>query len=247
MKNTKIEWCDVTYNPVTGCEHGCDYCYAKRIADRFSKKSVSGELVILNKPVTVEKAGRKIVDPFPAGFTPTFHRYRLDEPLSRKKPAKVFVCSMADLFGEWVPDLWIQEVFTACARAPQHQYLFLTKNPDRYNQLYHMGLLPKLKNFWYGSTVTKMSDPAVVIDGYNTFVSFEPLLEEFHGLFVGTLDWVIIGAETGNRKGKVVPEPRWIMTFMASCARNDVPLFMKDSLEPIMGDLMLREFPKGLA
>jgi len=247
MTKTKIEWCDVTYNPITGCEHGCDYCYAKRIADRFSKKSVSGELVILNKPVTVEKDGKKIVDPFPAGFTPTFHKYRLDEPLSRKKPAKVFVCSMADLFGEWVPDLWIQEVFTACARAPQHQYLFLTKNPDRYNQLYHMGLLPKMKNFWYGSTVTRMSDPAVVIDGYNTFVSFEPLLEEFRGLFVGTLDWVIIGAETGNQKGKVVPEPSWIMTFMASCARHNVPLFMKDSLEPIMGDCMIREFPKGLA
>jgi protein gp37 len=247
MTKTKIEWCDVTYNPVTGCEHGCDYCYAKRIADRFSKKSVDGQLVILNKPVTVEKNGKQVVDPFPAGFIPTFHKYRLDEPLSRKKPAKIFVCSMADLFGEWVPDSWIQEVFASCARAPQHQYLFLTKNPSRYAELYHAGLLPFLSNFWYGSTVTKMHNPMWSGYDHNTFVSFEPLLEEFHGVYIGEFNWVIIGAETGNRKGKIIPKRSWIETIASSCERRGVPVFMKDSLEPIMGDGMRREFPKRLS
>ncbi len=247
MTKTKIEWCDVTYNPITGCEHGCDYCYAKRIADRFSKKSVNGELVMLNKPVTVEKAGKKIVDPFPAGFSPTFHRYRLDEPLSRKKPAKVFVCSMADLFGEWVPDSWIQEVFASCARAPQHQYLFLTKNPTRYAELQHAGLLPNLKNFWYGTTVTKMEDPVWCNGNYNTFASIEPILDEFSGFFISGLGWVIVGGETGNRKGKVIPERSWIEAIAASCEYWCVPLFMKDSLKQIMGHRMLRQFPRRMA
>jgi protein gp37 len=82
---------------------------------------------------------------------------------------------------------------------------------------------------------------------HNTFVSFEPLLEEFHGVYIGEFNWVIIGAETGNRKGKIIPKRSWIETIASSCERRGVPVFMKDSLEPIMGDGMRSEFPKRLS
>ena len=78
------------------------------------------------------------------------HRYRLNQPERQAEPQTVFVCSMADLFGRWVPTSWIAEVLDACRRAPQHRYLFLTKNPARYLQLDYMGLLPHENNFWYG-------------------------------------------------------------------------------------------------
>lgn len=70
--------------------------------------------------------------PYPKGFAPTYHAYTMDYPEKRKTPARIFVSSMGDLFGEWVPDIWIEDVFAACKRAPQHTYLFLTKNPQRY-------------------------------------------------------------------------------------------------------------------
>ena len=142
MKNTKIDWADSTWNPVTGCLHGCEYCYARRIAERFGGASEihnnecchecqwitegTGEIHDLNEPIYDFDNGRNA--PYPFGFDPTFHRYRLDEPQKWKKPRNIFVCSMADLFGDWVPDEWIREVFQACEAAPQHRYLFLSKN-----------------------------------------------------------------------------------------------------------------------
>ena len=125
MEKTKIDWADSTWNPVTGCLHGCEYCYAKRIARRFGDKAAEG--------VTIRNQYIKLKDePYPYGFDPTFHRYRLDRPKIWTKARNIFVCSMADLFGEWVPDEWINTVFAACLEAPQHNYLFLTKNPGQY-------------------------------------------------------------------------------------------------------------------
>ena len=151
MKKTKIDWADATWNPVTGCLHGCPYCYARGIANRFglpyapklgdpgmegAKKydSVEGMDTMLELTKPYEKNGRK--QPYPMAFLPTFHRYRLDEPKRWTKPRTIFVCSMADLFGDWAPGKWIRDVFDACAEAPQHRYLFLTKNPKRYIETY---------------------------------------------------------------------------------------------------------------
>lgn len=111
MNRSKIEWCDSTWNPVTGCLHGCEYCYARGIAKRFGFGAYEPDInkrVLLEPPVS---AGKKV--PYPFNFEPTFHKYRLDE-YSIKKGRTIFVCSMADLFGEWVPDEWIEEVFAAC-------------------------------------------------------------------------------------------------------------------------------------
>jgi protein gp37 len=243
MNKTKIEWCDMTWNPVTGCQHGCEYCYARKIAQRFGGHAETGERHVI---VSREGAAHKAV-PFPFGFDPTFYHYRLKEPQTIKKPQTIFVCSMADLFGEWVPDEWIERVFQACEKAPWHRYLFLTKNPQRLCSLANTDKLPKNKNFWYGSTLDNASAlryPGRFSD--NTFVSIEPLTEFMNvglGSF-GSAKWVIIGAETGNRKGKVTPQKEWVDNICEAAAMLNRAVFMKDSLIPIVGEAnMRREFP----
>lgn len=268
MNKTEIEWCDSTWNPVTGCLHGCEYCYARGIAKRFgTRKNAYSEIPdahlfvrgnvkmpVLDSPVMFMAespedgcSGEEIgANPYPAGFTPTFHRYRLDWPQKQKEPRTIFVGSMTDLFGDWAPDEWIKEVFKACEAAPQHRYLFLTKNPQRYCDLANNGKLPQNKNFWYGTTITKRGD--LTFPGgirYNTFLSIEPLLEPLDagiGSF-GSARWVIIGAETGSRKNKVVPRREWIDNIVNDGAVI-AKVFMKNSLIPIVGEEnMLRQFP----
>lgn len=254
MKKTKIEWCDSTWNPVTGCLHGCEYCYARRIANRFGWKhqylyehlDTGGIMHELNEPVYDAGKGRNV--PYPFAFEPTFHRYRLDEPSRWTKPRTIFVCSMADLFGEWVPDSWIDEIFNACEKAPQHRYLFLTKNPQRYIDLATAGKLPAKDNMWYGTTATTPDEPFFYGGAWHTFVSIEPILRDYSGEIQGMCDtfaqWVIVGAETGNRKEKVIPKKSWIDAITKTCIESSINLFMKDSLIPVVGEEnMFRSFP----
>ena len=291
MNKTKIEWCDSTWNPVTGCYHNCEYCYARKIATRFGGNDklstfrygqkdwhrsdnnkgcgifydqASKEkpmLFVVDKPLLLpckldkrktEKYRRQIFEnkkaPYPFDFNPTFHCYRLDEPIHKAKPQTIFVCSMADLFGSWVPDEWIEEVFAACEKAPQHRYLFLTKNPQRYIDLAMAGKLPAKDNMWYGTTATTPDEPFFFGGAWHTFVSIEPILRDYRGE-IGHMcntfaQWVIVGAETGNRKGKVIPKRKWIDAITKTCIECHIALFMKDSLIPIVGeDNMFRIFP----
>ena len=218
---TKIETFDSTWNPVSGCLHGCRYCYASSIAIRF--------------------AGSKA---YPAGFAPTFHEDELSRPSKWKKGRRIFVCSMADLFGNWVPDEWIGRVIDACKAAPQHTYFFLTKNPGRYEELKLKGIIPDLPNFWYGSSVTKKNDRFVYFERFgNWYLSIEPLLEDLGSFCSPVLPaWVVIGAETGVRTDKVTPRKEWIDNITAQLP--GVPVYMKPSLLPVMGEEnMRREFP----
>lgn len=249
---TKIDWADATWNPVTGCLHGCEYCYARRIAERFGSKQKpeSIEHSVLNAPVRCTDlysymrmagicAGK--VQPYPFDFFPTFHRYKLDEPQKWKKPRNIFVCSMADLFGDWVPLEWIQQVFEACEAAPQHRYLFLTKNPKRYIELQLEGKLPK--QHWYGTSVTRKDDRDFFSLGYNTFISIEPILESFSDRQM-VQPWAILGAETGNRKDKIVPKKEWITELVDYYSKfGYTKFFMKDSLHGLMGADFRQEFP----
>lgn len=250
MKKTKIEWCDSTWNPVVGCLHTCEYCYARRIAERFKTPGVTvGETVVgmvLDEPFK-DEFGRRQAYPF--GFTPTLHSYRLEEPQRLEKPRTIFVCSMADLFGEWVPNRWVEEVFEACEKAPQHRYLFLTKNPQRYIDLASAGKLPAKDNMWYGTTIETPCQEAFWSDNHHTFVSVEPILmpfdePTFEGGITQRTEWAILGAETGNRKGKVTPRWWWIESMVKELKKNGKRVFMKDSLIPIVGEEnMLRELP----
>lgn len=266
MNKTKIEWADYTWNPVTGCLHGCSYCYARRVAQRFAiapETSLTVERLFAEEfkeptptnihdlqggPVHVSG----VIDHYPFEFEPTFHRYRLEEPARKDAGVTIFVCSMADLFGEWVPDSWISEIFNACKAAPQHRYLFLTKNPIRYTKLAFAGLLPQLGNFWYGYTVTDQSNAVIsVATGYKSFISAEPLLGPLAGItgpdpFDLPPDWVIAGAQTGPGSKENQPKREWIDAIVANCKQFGTPIFMKESLATIMGADMLRQLPQGI-
>lgn len=253
MNKTKIDWCDSTWSPVTGCLHGCEYCYARNIAHRFSGGGENwndDETIVLNERMYDEDEGKAMA--YPYGFKPKFHRYKLNE-YANKTGRNIFVCSMADLFGDWVPDSWLDEVFEACQKAPQHNYLFLTKNVKRYCKNEGGYGVPVADNMWYGTTMTKWDDvsrfnylPAFC----NTFVSIEPLLEDIKpekcNIMFRQVDWFIIGAETGRRKDKVVPDRKWIEDIVNECRKNRKPVFMKSSLAPIWGEPLIKEFPDGL-
>ena len=247
MNKTKIEWCDSTWNPVTGCLHGCEYCYARRIAERFGGCDNPIDSRELLQPMTITRRNGKAVDaPFPFGFEPTLHRYRLDEP-NQRRGLNIFVCSMADLFGEWVPDEWIEEVMNACLLSPQHRYLFLTKNPGRYMKLAEAGKLPERDNFWYGTSTPTPDAPFWWSEHYNTFVSIEPMMDEFPSAGdcpVKKVGWVIMGAMTGPGSKAHQPKKEWVESLVEDATASVVPVFMKDSLRPIVGTGgMVREFP----
>lgn len=259
MNKTDIEWADMTWNPVIGCKHNCEYCYARRIATRFGGYDNSDGTITthnplrraeLSQPLTITRSGGKTVNAsFPFGFEPTLLKYRLEEPQKIKKPQTIFVCSMADLFGEWVPDSWIEAVFSACEKAPQHRYVFLAKNPDRYMELEKIGKLPSIENFWYGSSTPTHETKFWWSYHHNTFVSIEPMLEEFHSIGESPIeraDWVIVGAMTGPGSKRNQPKREWVESLIQDAQTAGVPVFMKDSLIPIVGEgNMRREFPWG--
>lgn len=264
MNRSKIEWCDHTWNPITGCRHECPYCYARRMTARFAgdvrmnkmaKKDYSlvpaadgGEdLYVLDSPM-MNETGKPLVYPF--GFQPTLHRYRMDIPSKLKMGKNIFVGAMTDMFGKWVPDRWINEIFEVCERNPIHNYLFLTKNPERYLQY---GVPKGKSNLWYGTTVTRrieMRKIGCLPAEAHTFVSIEPIFENLYPEQYWTLrevDWIILGAETGRNKQKVVPKLEWIEGIVHVAEIAGIPVFMKESLKPIVGEEnMRRDFPQQL-
>ena len=224
--NSPIGWTDFTWNPVTGCLNNCPYCYARKLANgRLSKYYLKQQNFIdsLNYP-----------------FAPRLWPQRLLEPYKLKKPAKIFVCDMGELFGYWVPAKWIEKVLKVAQDNPRHSFQFLTKVPLRLKEFQFPD------NCWCGTTITIDSEwPRIAClldaDCVLRFVSFEPL----HGLIsapLRSMDWIIIGAETGNRKGKVVPQEEWIAHIIDQADYWRVPVFMKDNLKPYWHDPLRREF-----
>lgn len=217
----------------------------------------SEEIYYLEKPM-LNETGKALVYPF--GFEPTYHRYRMDTLDKLKMGNNIFVGAMADVFGAWVPEKWITDIFDVCTKRPQHNYMFLTKNPERYLELYSAGKLPETDNLFYGATITQglQLERATKVfvelpDRFHTFFSIEPILEDIAAKeiwqeAVFQTDWIIIGAQTGRSKDKVIPEMDWIEKIVESAdAACGVPVFMKDSLIPIMGEPdMRRDFPKQL-
>ncbi len=270
MTRTKIDWADYSWNPVTGCYHDCPYCYARRIAERFGGYAKAEAQLETLFPYDAEKeSAAKIHEiggnlfplyykadgktaPFPFKFEPTLNFGKLYEPAKMKKPQTIFVGSMTDLFGDWTPNEWIKSVFDACKTAPWHRYLFLTKNPARYGKLYKSGLLPKGENFWFGASATDHKSYEYAIENLsavrNNFISAEPLLGrlDLWNIHVskGWPKWLILGAETGNRKKKVIPNVSWIQEAFIFANDHRIPVFTKDSLSSIIGKNNMRmEYP----
>ena len=268
LHKTKIEWATHTWNPVTGCRRGCEYCYARRFISRFAPHACerpeaepleyrpegtpkgNGCYIVDAPSRLVDEAGAYVRStPYPKDFAPTYHTYTLSYPEKRLIPSRVFVSSMGDLFGDWVPEAWIQEVFGACKRAPQHTYLFLTKNPRRYCDLANAGKLPAEPNFWYGTTVTGKGAPAFAESiHFNTFLSIEPLLEDIDpglGSF-GGVRWIIVGAMTGPGSREHQPRREWLEKIVEAAALTGAKVFMKDSLKDVWGPELIREHPEGM-
>ena len=192
----------------TGCRKGCPYCYAKKIARRFPKT-------------------------FPRGFEPTYYPKRLGNPERSRKPCGIFVCSMGELFGEWLPVSWTMDVLETIQAAPWHRFYILTKSPDvaiRYSHVIHPWT-------WLGVTVTQMQDLSRVeilkeCDAGLRFISFEPLAGSMAkgGKLEAVLDgigWAIIGAQTNPKR---LPKKEWVEEIIGACDDLGIPVFLKDNL-----------------
>lgn len=169
---------------------------------------------------------------------PQFYPKRLEE-LKSKRPKIIFMNSMSDI-ADW-EEGWIQATFKAIEENPQHIYLFLTK---RLKEAYRDIKYPT--NIWLGNTITRQKDFIREYGrplGANRFYSIEPILEPIRIPQMNIPKWVIVGAETGNRKGKVIPKKEWIMDIKEQCRNAGVPLFMKESLRKLMGQEFVQEFP----
>lgn len=228
-----ISWAAWSWNPVTGCLHGCDYCYARAIAHRFT-------------------------DGFPAGFTPLFHEERLDAPANTTIPAahlddpayrRVFVCSMADLYGRWVPDEWIERVHESMLAAPEWEYLLLTKFPGRYAGLD----LPS--NAWVGTSVDEQKRVRIAEDAFRKiegvkvkWLSLEPLREPLEFGDLSMFDWVVIGAQTGTYQpdGPVppfAPPFEWVARIVTQARDAGCKVHLKPNLRANPGMAWLDEYP----
>jgi len=269
IHTTKIDWADSSWNPVTGCLKGCEYCYAAEMARRFEPKPSEwpdegtvrvakhdDRCFIAFNPTALRDADGKYIrsTPYPRGFAPTIHSYKLDHLKTARSPRRIFVGSMTDLFGDWVPDEWLAAVFQECRDAPQHVYMFLTKNPERYAKLAASGQLPRGDNYWYGSTTTTQGaddfkDLTSHPERHNTFVSIEPIL----GRFVRSLeltrrphDWTIVGTMTRRGANNHRPERAWIEEIVEGCREDRQPVFLKDNLTKIWGGDLPQEYPEKM-
>jgi protein gp37 len=212
--NSTIEWTDKTWNPVTGCDRvspGCDHCYAETIAKRF--------------------AGSKA---FPQGFDLTLHPDRLDDPLKWRKPARVFVNSMSDLFHPDIPDDFIGNVFNTMMQAEQHTFQVLTKRPQRMETFVKMWLGESwgqwIDNLWLGTSIE--SDRYVFRADYLRetpaavrFLSLEPLLGPLPSLDLTGIDWVIVGGESGPKARPM--ELSWARDLRDRCVAAGTPFLFK--------------------
>lgn len=227
-----IEWTDRTWNPVTGCLHGCPYCYANTIAHRFSTASRNLTYVDGVKPAHIK-------DPYPWGFMPTFHPARLDEPKHLKTPSKIFVSSMGDLFGSWVPTEWVNAVLDTVRECPQHIFQFLTKNPCRYAEFQFPD------NCWIGVTVVNEDSMEYDIPAFSyakniRFLSLEPLVMDIDKYIrYGDLDWVIIGQQTGP--GAVPVFDEWAENIIMYAKAYKVPVFVK---RPLYERFPIQQWPE---
>lgn len=216
---TKIEWTDETWNPVTGCvkiSPGCKHCYAEKFAERFR------DVVMPNGKLHV----------FHGGFDPTLRPTRVLQPLSWKTPRMVFVNSMSDLFGEFVPDAFLASVFDVMRATPQHTYQVLTKRADRLERWTQQApWLAQARHIWLGVSVEDRKYGVPRIDDLRRavaatrFLSIEPLLEDVGELNLRAVDWVIVGGESGPRARPM--KPAWVRSVRDQCARDGVAFFFK--------------------
>ncbi|MBP7049582.1 MAG: phage Gp37/Gp68 family protein [Phycisphaerae bacterium] len=208
--NSKIEWTECTWNPVTGCtkiSEGCRHCYAERMARRLQ---AMGQLNYRN------------------GFKLTTHAHMLEVPLHWRQPRMIFVNSMSDLFHEDVPFEFIRKVFAVMEQAPQHHFQVLTKRSERLARL--SPKLPWPDNVWMGVTIENSNYTFRIEHLRQTnanvkFMSIEPLLEPIPNIDLDGINWVIVGGESGP--GARPMRPEWAADIRDQCVAESIPFFFK--------------------
>lgn len=212
MAQSKIEWTELTWNPITGCTKisaGCKFCYAEIMSRRL-------------KAMGVEK--------YKNGFKLALHESVLAEPYSWKNSKIVFVNSMSDLFQKNVPIDFIQKVFNVMNENPQHVFQVLTKRADLLLKYDQMGLLKWTHNIWMGVSVedSRVRDRIDLLSKTKAkvkFLSCEPLIGPLPKMKLKKIDWVIVGGESGRR-----PRPMdvdWVLDIQEQCKKSDVAFFFK--------------------
>jgi len=217
---TGIEWTEAVWNPMTGCTKistGCDHCYAEVVAHRRTR-----DVYLRQLPVRNSASNRE--DP----FAPRFWENRLKDPLRWKRPLRVFVNSMSDVFHAHFSVEMIQSVFSTIVAADWHQFQLLTKRPERAVRIAQQ--LPWPENLWLGTSVENMDVARRVDDLRRTpaavkFVSAEPLLGPLDALDLSGIDWVIGGGESGA--GARPCAPVWATGLRDHCVREGVAFFWK--------------------
>jgi protein gp37 len=220
--HSSIEWTDSTWNPIRGiapnrwqCRKispGCDNCYASTMNHRWGGAEYSATLephVYLDAQI-------------------------LELPLKWKQPRRVFVCSMTDLFGDWVPRSWIDQVWRVMQAAPQHQFQVLTKRPSRMATFvgtiwdsHARGVLP---NVWLGTSIELnrfawRANPLRATPAAVRFVSAEPLLGLLQSLDLSGIDWLIAGGESGASHRPL--DLDWVRDLRDRCQANGTAFFFK--------------------
>jgi len=208
--STQIEWTESTWNPVTGCTKvsaGCKHCYAENLARRLQ---AMGHKNYVN------------------GFKVTLHPESLNLPFTWKKPQRIFVNSMSDLFHEDIPDSFIYDVFEVMCNADWHQYQILTKRSARMMELSKK--LPAKEHIWLGVTVENNDYLNRLDDLRNSntfirFVSFEPLLGPIINPDLSNIDWAIVGGESGSCARPM--DEDWVIKIKNACKEYNTAFFFK--------------------
>ena len=223
MAETSIEWTDATWNPVAGCtvvSAGCTHCYAMEMARRLEAMRVSKY-----EGLTRKSGGRTvwkgIVREDPDSLT---------IPLRWRKPRKIFVNSMSDLFHEQVSDAFILEVWQVMRDTPHHHYQILTKRPERMARVVSELIDDVLPNVWLGTSV---EDSEVVhriehlraVPAAIRFISFEPLIGPVGDVDLTDIHWAIVGGESGRNARPIREE--WIDEIHDQCALFETAFFFK--------------------
>lgn len=213
--SSKIEWTDATWNPVRGCSKvspGCKHCYAETLAERF--RGVKGH-------------------PFEFGFDLRLVPEKLGDPIRWSTPRRIFVNSMSDLFHEEVEDAFIQKVCRVMLAANWHTFQILTKRAERMSQLLQTKLrdAAQAPHIWWGVSVENRKHGLPRIDLLRAarpavaFLSVEPLLEDLGAFDLSSIQWVIVGGESGAGARPLKPE--WVRSVRNECAAAEVPFFFK--------------------
>lgn len=197
----KIEYLTHTWSPVTGCLHGCSYCYMQRMAKRFPQQ------------ISME---------------PKYHVKRIAEPFEMKKPARIGVSFSGDLFGDWVDSGWIYSVLNVIRQCPQHRFLLLTKNPKRYGKfVIPENCWCGTSTTGNGEGQKRVETLDKLYDSWR-FISLEPWRGGLPVAISPTVGWLIIGGETG--KGKAHPPKQDIDDLLKSWRLlTDAPVFIKSN------------------